>query len=161
MKSATSRHLISVALFGLSLLPVQAMAADPLTAMFTWWNQAYKTPGSFTPEAFRRYFTEDAAIVLNGKESSRGIAALVAQFQRIQASTESVEIVLPFREGFVSGDKVFTYHFIRSVRAGKRECLRAMGYALVRHGKIALVSLLRIPEDMNSGAADPACTPPG
>ncbi len=163
---ATSLRILAILGMTTALLSgpahaADARAADALTTMFTWWNQAYKTPGAFTPGAFRRYFTEDAAIVLNGKESSRGIPALVAQFQRIQATTQSVEIVLPFREGFVSGDKIFTYHFIRSVRDGHHECLRAMGYATLRHGKISLVSLLRIPEDMSSGTADPACQPSG
>ena len=161
MKPLTFLRLLCILCLAIALLPAQAHATDALTTMFTWWNQAFKTPGAFTPEAFRRYFTEDAAIVLNGKESARGIPALVAQFQRIQANTQSVEIVLPFREGFVSGDKIFTYHFIRSERAGHSECLRVMGYATLRHGKIAFVNLLRIPEDMSSGTADPACGPPG
>lgn len=99
----------------------------------------------------------DAAIVLNGKQSAKGIPALVGQFQHILASSESVEIVLPFREGFVGGNKIFTYHFIRSKRDGRRECLRVMGYALLHDGKIALVDLLRIPEDMASTAVDAAC----
>jgi hypothetical protein len=142
------------------LLPVQARAADQLTDMFTWWNQAFRTPGAFTADAFRRYFTEDAAIVLNGKQSAKGIPALVAQFQQIQAHSKSVEIVLPFREGFVSGNKIFTYHFIRSERDGKHECLRVMGYAVVEHGKLALVNFLRIPEDMNSTSLDEGCRPP-
>jgi hypothetical protein len=142
------------------LVPVEGRAADALTNMFTWWNQAFKTPGAFTADAFRRYFTEDAAIVLNGKRSAKGIPALVEQFQRIQANSKSVEIVLPFREGFVSRNKIFTYHFIRSERDGRHECLRVMGYAVLRNGKIALVDLLRIPEDTASTAVDEACRQP-
>jgi hypothetical protein len=160
MKSTAPLRALCGLCLMLILAPAQARATDALTTMFTWWNQAFKTPGAFTAGAFRRYFTDDAAIVLNGKESARGIPALVAQFQRIQANSQSVEIVLPFREGFVSGNKIFTYHFIRSERAGRRECLRVMGYAVLQHGKIALVNFLRIPEDMDSGSADEACRPP-
>jgi hypothetical protein len=159
MKPRAILLAVSILCLATLLLPAQARAADPLTDMFTWWNQAFKTPGAFTPDAFRRYFTEDAAIVLNGKQSSKGIPALVSQFQQIQAHSKSVEIVLPFREAFASGNKIFTYHFIRSERDGKHECLRVMGYALMEHGKIALVSLLRIPEDMTSPSLDAACRP--
>jgi hypothetical protein len=151
--------LISWVLGGLCLpmFFATAYAADPLTEMFTWWNQAFKTPGAFTPDAFRRFFTEDATIVLNGKQSSKGIAAMTAQFQKIQRETSAVEIVLPFREGFVSGDKIFTYHFIRSVRDGTPGCLRVMGYAVMRQGKIALVNLLRIPEDLSQTQVEAEC----
>src|SRR6185312_15655730 len=116
----TRMKALGLMLAGLSLSLTAASASprheDVLSEMFAWWNQAFKSPGAFTENAFRRYFTEDAAIVLNGKESSKGIPELTAQFKRIQSEGGSVEIVLPFREGFQSGDKIFTYHFIRIER---------------------------------------------
>jgi len=154
---------LGLMLAGLSLSLTAASASprheDVLSEMFAWWNQAFKSPGAFTENAFRRYFTEDAAIVLNGKESSKGIPALTAQFKRIQSEGGSVEIVLPFREGFQSGDKIFTYHFIRIERNGVHQCLRVMGYALMRHGRIALVNLLRIPEDLSVTPIERECQP--
>ena len=41
--------------------------ASVLVRMFAWWNDAIKDPDGFTEEAFRLYYTEDAAIIINGK----------------------------------------------------------------------------------------------
>ena len=70
--------------------------ANVLERMFAWWNSACKDPDGFTGRAFCRYYTEDAAIFINGEERARGIEPMVKHFRRIQKNAESVEIVLPF-----------------------------------------------------------------
>ena len=64
---------------------------------------------------------------------------MVEHFRRVQKNTESVEIALPFEEGFASGDRLFTYHLIRA-RARAEDADRfslVMGYAVVEGGKIS------------------------
>ncbi len=138
-------------------LPVTANQNDALTRMFSWWNGAITTPGAFTEEAFGQYFTEDTVLILNGKVSSQGIAELTRSFQNIQAEAEIVRIVLPFEESFAEGNRIFTHHFIFSIRNGVESCLRAMGYAELRDGKIARIHFVRVPyepvESIDEGCA--------
>ena len=122
--------------------------------MFAWWNGAIQDPNGFTEAAFRRHFTEQAAIVINGQERVRGIKPLVAHFKRIQASVESVEIVLPFEEGFESGNRIFTYHLIRARQDGVDSLSHVMGYAIVEDGRIALVDFLSYDEPAAGKAGD-------
>ena len=110
--------------------------------MFAWWNETIKVPGGFTEEGFARFFTEDAAIIVNNRVSVRGTTNMVPHFQRIQEETESVEIVLPFEEGFREGNKIFTYHLIRARDNGTDRLSHVMGYAVVEDGRIALVKFL-------------------
>lgn len=129
----------------LILQPANADGRDPLTRMFEWWNKAIATPGALTESAFQEYFTDDIVLILNGKVSSDGISELTKNFQHIQANSETVRIVLPFVESFSQGDRIFTHHFIYSVRNGEEHCLRAMGYAVIRNEKIARIHFLRVP----------------
>ncbi len=124
-------------------MPQAPQPADALSRMFGWWNGAICDPQGFTEDAFRQHFTEDAQLIVNGSVSAQGIAALTAHFRRIQARVDAVEIELPFRECFSTGDRIFTYHFIRSHIGGELQVLRAMGYAVVRDDKLALVHLTR------------------
>jgi hypothetical protein len=133
---------------GLSVLLTSGPAAaddDVLVRMFEWWNGAFATPGAFTEEAFSKYYTPDASITINGVKGEAGPAALARVFQNIQANTESVRIVLPFADTFTVGDRIFTHHFIHRLNNGEEQCLRAMGYATVRDGKLAQVNLVRVP----------------
>lgn len=127
---------------------------DRLTEMFTWWNQAMKTPGAFTEEAFARYFTADAPLVINGVETMRGPAGWADRFQMIQGATDAVEIVIPFRYSFQQGDRIYTYHIIRSRAAGKVDCMLAAGHAELEGDRISRVILVREPIDP---ASDPDC----
>lgn len=129
-------------------------ADDPLSRMFQWWNQAYKTPGAYVAEAFGRFFTPDGAIVIDGREIARGPAELAAHFQKIQAAGGEAEIVVPFREVFRAGDKIYTYHLIRTRRDGVAMCMLAAGHAVMRDEKIALVSLVRTRLDSTNVTAD-------
>lgn len=117
-----------------------------LVDMFAWWNGAIKREDGFTKEGFARYFTDDAAIVVNNRLRVRGVEAMVEHFRRIQARTDAVEIVLPFEEGFREGDKIFTYHLIRAREDGKESLSHVMGYAVVEGGKLALVNFLSYAE---------------
>jgi len=124
----------------------QPVADDPLTRMFRWWNSAFKDPKGFTPEAFGRYFTDDAVMRINGTDRAKGLEALAARFRMIQGRASAVEIKLPFLEAFSSpdGSKIFTYHLIDAVDGGKPGHEMVMGYAEVRNGKIALVNFLSV-----------------
>ncbi len=132
---------------------------DLLTKMFTWWNAAYKVPGSFTAEAFSKYFTDDAVLRINGRVSAKGINEWASHFQHIQAGGGSVEIVLPFLEEFDVGNRIYTYHVIRSVHGGVTECQLVAGHAIVRDGRLALVSLVRTAFDPTNSPAGPTCSP--
>jgi hypothetical protein len=115
---------------------------DVLVDMFAWWNEAIKNEDDFTREAFGRYFTDDARIIVNDIVLVRGLDAMAEHFRGIQQRTESVEIVLPFEEGFREGGKIFTYHLIRARENGVDRLSHVMGYAIVEDGKLALINFL-------------------
>lgn len=143
----------------LCLSSAQASAAkDELSTMFEWWNGAFKSKDGFTAEAFARYYTPDARLIIDGVEQARGIDAWVQHFRKIQASGAQVEIVLPFRHVFKQGDKIYTYHVIRSVRNGTPGCVLAAGHAFVVKGKISEVNLVRAALDPAQAAKDPSCS---
>lgn len=127
---------------------------DKLSEMFTWWNQAMKTPGGFTEQAFAKYFTQDAPLVIDGVEVMRSPAGWAQRFQAIQAATDAVEIVVPFRYSFQQGDRIYTYHIIRSRAAGKVDCMLAAGHADLEGNLIRRVTLVRTSIDP---ASDPDC----
>ena len=119
--------------------------ANVLVRMFDWWNAAMKTPDGLTEEAFREYYTEDAAIIINGNELVRSIKPMVEHFRGVQARSESVKIVLPFEEEFetASGDRIFTYHLVRARANGADRLSHLMGYAVVEDGRISLINFVR------------------
>ena len=143
---------IAVALVLSLLLPAALAAAAPrqdaLTAMFVWWNAAYKQPNGFTAEAFSKYFTPDAVLRVNGVDRCKGVAEWASHFRDIQARTEMVEIELPFIDEFESagGERIFTHHLVKAREHGKDSLERVMGYAVVKHGKISLVNFVSVPE---------------
>lgn len=127
---------------------------DRLSEMFTWWNTAMKTPGSFTEEAFQEYFTADAPLIIDGIEVMRGPSGWAERFAKIQSMTDVVEIVLPFRYSFQAGDRIYTYHIIRSRAEGKVSCMLAAGHADLVDGQISAVTLVHAEIDP---ASDPDC----
>ncbi len=127
--------------------PAQDASSDVLEQMFTWWNGIMNTERELKAEDFARYFTDDATIVLNGNAGVRGPEQMPEYFQKIRGLTEFIEIVLPFKEKFQSGNKIFTYHTIRSTRDGLEQESHNMGYAIIENGKIASVSLARFTID--------------
>ena len=153
-KRRRSVVLLTVAVAMVSFGPglrsqARAAQADPLVAMFVWWNAAYKDPEGFTAEAFGRYFTPDAVMRINGSDRSKGLADLAQHFRAIQSHTQSVVIELPFIDEFTSarGDQIFTHHFVRAREDGKDSRERVMGYATIRDGKISLINFVSIPAD--------------
>jgi len=141
-----------------ALQPVSVAAkSDVFTSMFAWWNTAFKTKDGFNATAFRKYFTEDATLTLEGHQAIRGIDNWVTHFRKIQASGAQVEIVVPFKTVFQQGNKIYSYHVIRSRRDGKASCTLAAGHAVVERGKIAAITLVRAPIDPAKGPLDPQC----
>ncbi|MEX2122734.1 MAG: hypothetical protein WD795_02495 [Woeseia sp.] len=140
--------MLKRALFILAfMLATTAAAADDgtndvLVDMFAWWNEAIKNEDGFTREAFGRYFTDDARIIVNDVVLVQGLDAMAEHFRGIQQRTESVEIVLPFEEEFREGSKIFTYHVIRARENGVDRLSHVMGYAIVKDGKLALINFL-------------------
>lgn len=134
----------------LLLLPGAATAdasspGEVLVAMFDWWNEAmHDEEAGYTAESFSRYWTDDAVMIINGNEFGPGPAELARHFRRIQADTDHVEILLPFREAFDHGDRTFTYHYVRAVTGDEVRYSRVMGVAEVRDGRIARVEFLNI-----------------
>ncbi|WP_246544002.1 hypothetical protein [Novosphingobium profundi] len=142
---------------GVAAREAPAAHEDQLATMFRWWNEAMKTPGALTQANFARFFTPDATLTLNGVEVIQGLDDWVSHFTKIQASGARVEIVVPFKASFREGDRLYTYHVIRSRRDGAVSCMLAAGHATLREGKIAAIVLLRAPLDMTAGPVDPAC----
>ncbi|MBT7951087.1 MAG: hypothetical protein HN764_05645 [Gammaproteobacteria bacterium] len=114
-----------------------------LEEMFTWWNELMISEREITEESFASFYTENAVIIINGKEKVRGVKNMPAFFRENRDRTEFIEIEMPFREKFVSGNKIFTYHTIRAIRNGEEKISHNMGYALIEKGKISYVSLAR------------------
>ncbi len=125
--------------------------------MFVWWNQAFKQPDGYTPQAFRRFFTEDATLTLEGRTAIRGIPEWVDHFRKIQSAGGDVEIVVPFKDVFRSGNRIFTYHVIRSRGRGEPTCALAAGDAVLRNGKIASIMLVRTNLDGEAMKKEPDC----
>lgn len=134
-----------------------AAQLDVLQRFFQWWNATYKVPGGYTAEAFGEWFTPDATLVLEGREVIRGVDGWATHFQKIQAGGGDVEIVVPFKAVFQSGNYIYTYHVIRSRRDGKVACSLAAGHAELRGGKIATIVLVRSTLDPTKGPLDPQC----
>lgn len=117
--------------------------------MFKWWNEAFVNDG-FYEEAFAEHFTDDVEFHINDRPVVAGIPAVTAHFRKIQQSKDLVQIVLPYEESFEAGDKVFTYHIIRSISEGNENRALAMGYIQVRDGKVSLVRILQRPIEQAS-----------
>jgi limonene-1,2-epoxide hydrolase len=157
MSVPNAKVLASLALC-LLILPWQFCVAathhDALTDMFVWWNAAYKRPDGFTPAAFSKYFTQDAVLRVNGVDRCKGVAEWAEHFRKIQASTEMVEIELPFMDEFESaaGERIFTHHFVKAREHGKDSRERVMGFAVVKDGKISLINFVSVPDPVTSVA---------
>lgn len=149
--AAISISISAISVQASSRTPVHHVVAKPaedaLTRMFVWWNAAYKDKNGFTKAAFEKYFTPDAVMRINGRDSAVGSQDLADHFQQIQARTEAVEIELPFLETFSSADhkRIFTYHVVTSRENGKAGRELVMGYADIRNGRISLINFVSAP----------------
>jgi hypothetical protein len=150
--------IISAAIgFSAPAMAAEKPATDVLSKMFIWWNQAFKTPGAYTPANFSKFFTPDATLTLEGKTVINGVNEWAAHFQKIQAGGGDVEIVVPFKEVFEKDGMIYNYHVIRARRDGQVTCSLAAGHATVRGGKISSIVLVRAPLDAAKGPLDPQC----
>jgi len=151
--------LTAIAALLVTAAPVLAKPAqaDVLTRMFTWWNGRMASHQPFDRAGFARFFTDDAVLRIDGVAVASGIDALTAHFQKIQSSGAEVEIVLPFARSFTTPDHIYTYHVIRSRRAGVASCLLAAGHADLTGGRIREVSLVRSPIKPQSSPIADAC----
>jgi len=127
--------------------PTATQPSTVLTDMFAWWNGVINGEEPLTAEQFRQYFTEDAVILVNNREQVRGVEHMPAHFQAIRERPGTIEVELPFREEFQSGNRIFTYHRIRSVNAEGESFTYNMGYAVLEGDRIASVSLARFTEE--------------
>lgn len=164
MRLRTTRRGAAAAIFLCLCAPAWAASPaatvpskDVLSRFFVWWNETYKVPGGYTAEAFGRWFTPDATLVLEGREVIRGLDGWARHFQRIQSGGGEVEIVVPFKHVFQRGNSIYTYHVIRSRRDGKPACSLAAGHAELRGGKISTIVLVRSTLDLEKGPVDPQC----
>lgn len=132
-------------------------ATDALSKMFIWWNEAYKTPGAYTADNFRKHFTEDATLVLEGRTVISGVEQWATHFQKIQSGGGDVEIVVPFKNVFQHSNEIYNYHVILSRRDGKVSCSLAAGHAVLKGDKIASIVLVRSTLDPAKDVMDPQC----
>ncbi len=160
-RPSRGRALAVLCLCAAAALTTASAAPEPsgdlLSRFFVWWNQTFKQPGGYTADAFGRWFTPDATLYLEGREVIRGLDGWARHFQKIQAGGGEVEIVVPFKRVFRSGNRIYTYHVIRSRRDGQVACSLAAGHAELRGGRISTIVLVRSPLDPAKGSLDPEC----
>ena len=120
---------------------VGVVEENALVRMFRWWNEAYLAD-AFTPEAFSDHFTDDAVLLVNGEVRARGVDALAAHFQAIQAATQDVRIELPVDESFVSGENIFGHYRCRAVSADITITEEVMASVKTRNGRITFFNAL-------------------
>jgi hypothetical protein len=139
--------------------PLSAKPAktDVLTLMFTWWNGRMANHQPFDRAGFEHFFTDNAILRIDGVVVASGIDALTAHFQKIQSSGAEVEIVLPFARSFTTPGHIYTYHLIRSRRAGVASCLLAAGHADLSGRRIREISLVRSPIKPQTSPIADAC----
>jgi hypothetical protein len=118
-------------------------APDKLSQLFVWWNEAMRTPGAYTSEAFAQRITSDASFVIDGVEVMRAPGGWASRSDALQKVTEAMEIVLPFRYAFQVGNSVYTYHVIRARAQGRTLCMLASGHAELRGDLISRVTIVR------------------
>ncbi len=121
-----------------------------LVQMFVWWNQTFKSEQPFTEQGFSQYFTDDIVFVINNNRSPTGIKSLTERFNKIKELHYLIEIVLPLKEEFSSGNRVFTYHLNR----GKNKkgdpwggVTHVLGWVDIKNEKIDFLNFLHYDED--------------
>jgi len=120
------------------------MSDNVIVSMFHWWNEAIRNPDGFTPEAFARFYTEDAQLIVNGNLRATGHVALAAHYRRVQEIAPTAQMELPVAEEFTAPGRAFV-HVFEHVAEGdgetRREC---MAYAVVEEGRMKLLRVVGI-----------------
>lgn len=121
------------------------MTDSPITRMFAWWNEAFRTH-ALTAEGFAGHYTDDAQFIVDGGVRGTGPEEIRAHFARIRERCEAVELVNPpiatlsdDAQGFVQYRCTFT----AQGKAGSEVC---MAHATYRDGKIARFEVIGRPE---------------
>lgn len=127
----------------LAELAPESVASDKLSQMLAWLNQAMRTPGAYTSEAFARRLTTDATLIVDGAELMRSPGGWASRFTTAQQLTEAIEIVLPARQVFQAGDRIYTYHVLRLRAQGHVTCMLVAGHAELRGDLISKVTLVQ------------------
>lgn len=146
MKKFFSLVFASVFLYATPVTANQS-SSNIMVEMFNWWNDAFKVEGSYTPEAFGKYFTDDAVMVIDGSVRATGLNELSRNFNRIQGSVDSVIIKMPPIESFRQGNRIFTYHKELVHHEGQDSTGYVMGYVIVTDGKISKIDFVNMNED--------------
>jgi hypothetical protein len=133
------------------------LSNNELTRFFVWWNGAIKTPGAFTDEAFGKYLTKNAILLIDGRKIIDGLSDWTEHFRKIQAETTDVVLAVPFVDGFRAGNRIYTLHVIRSRKDGVATCMLAAGSATVTDGKLSEISLVRSLLSAEAAAKNPEC----
>jgi ketosteroid isomerase-like protein len=119
-----------------------AVAANPAIGMFTWWNDAVRSEAGFTPAGFAVFFTDDAALIVNGDTRAVGLDGLARHFEAIRHALDSVSIRLPLEQEFRAGDRAFVHYRVDAVAHGVAASEEAMGYLQLRDERIAVMNVL-------------------
>ena len=125
----------------------ESAATDKFSQLLAWLNQAMRTPGAYTSDAFAKRVTSDATLVVDGIELMRSPGGWASRFHTVQQLTDTIEIVLPARQVFQSGDRIYTYHILRLRAQGYVTCMLVAGHAELRGDLISKVTLVRAPID--------------
>jgi hypothetical protein len=118
------------------------MAADLAESMFAWWNETARSEEGFTAEGFGRFFTGDAALIVNGEERAAGLDALARHFERIRKSSRAVSVRLPLEYGFGDDGHAFVHYRVDALADGGPSSEEAMGYLRLESGRIAVMNVL-------------------
>jgi hypothetical protein len=125
---------------------MSAPPANPLSAMFEWWNQAYAT-GQLTDEGFGRHFSPTATLRVNGALRAHGLDGLLKHFSLISASTNQVLLERPPIAKFIDDEGRFpcSYHFVTAQSGSRIDRERVMAIAQVRDGRIQEIGIVGVP----------------
>ncbi len=113
------------------------MSANPIVAMFEWWNPAFGESDGFPPDAFRPFFTEDARLTVNGNLRGQGLEALSRHYRNLQTQFDSIQMELPVLDEFACGDRAFVQCVTVANRAGEVFREEAMAVAVVSAQRIS------------------------
>lgn len=113
------------------------MTQNPIIAFFTWWNEAMANPAELTEDNFKRFFTDDACILVNNNLRASCPAEMVPHYKAIAARCETVAMVLPVEHEIASPSLAFVHCFTHVKEDGKEFDEEAMACAELREGKIS------------------------
>jgi hypothetical protein len=151
------RHLVKITVLSVvcilagsfQVLQAEENQDSVLVQMFKWFNVTYVKEQAFTEEGFAQYFTDDIVFELNGKRSPKGLKSLTERFNKLKDTYYRIEIILPMKEEFSSGNRIFTYHLNR----GKIDesdpwsgFSHVMGWADIKDGKIDFINFANYDE---------------